>query len=35
MTKRYETALVEKKKEFDGLYMKKAMIIKGYNEKIK
>ena len=35
MTKRYETALGEKKKEYDSLYMKKAMIIKSYNDKIK
>ena len=35
MTKRYETALTEKKKEYDQLYMKKATILKGYNEKVK
>lgn len=35
MTKRYESALSEKKKEFDQLYFKKAMILKSYNEKIK
>ena len=34
MTKRYETALAEKKKEYDNLYYKKAMILKSYNEKI-
>lgn len=34
MTKRYETALAEKKKEYDSLYYKKAMILKSYNEKI-
>jgi len=26
---------LKKKKEYDALYMKKAMIIKGYNDKIK
>lgn len=35
MSKRYETALTDKKKEFDALYMKKAMILKSYNEKIR
>ena len=35
MSKKYETALTDKKKEFDALYMKKAMILKSYNEKIK
>jgi hypothetical protein len=35
MTKKYEVALGEKKKEYDALYMKKAMILKSYNEKIK
>lgn len=34
MTKRYETMLHDKKKEFDSLYYKKAMILKSYNEKI-
>jgi hypothetical protein len=35
MTKKYEKALDEKKKEFDGLYLKKAMILKSYNDKIR
>lgn len=35
MTKKFEGAITEKKKEFDQLYMKKAMILKSYNEKIK
>lgn len=35
MTKKYETVLHDKKKEFDQLYLKKAMILKEYNEKIK
>eukprot|EP00347_Sterkiella_histriomuscorum_P015656 403356196 len=35
LTKKYESALTEKKKEFDQLYYKKAMILKSYNEKIK
>ena len=34
MTKKYETILTEKKKEFDGLYLKKALILKDYNVKI-
>lgn len=34
MTKRYEAALAEKKKEYDSLYYKKAMILKSYNDKI-
>ena len=35
MAKKYETILHDKKKEFDALYMKKAIILKDYNEKIK
>ena len=35
MTKRYESSIIEKKKEYDSLYMKKAMIIKSYNDKIR
>lgn len=35
MTKRYESSITEKKKEYDSLYMKKAMIIKSYNDKIR
>jgi len=35
MTKRYETAIAEKKKEYESLYLKKATILKSYNEKIK
>lgn len=35
MTKKYETALADKKKDFDNLYYKKAMILKSYNDKIK
>jgi hypothetical protein len=35
MTKRYETALNEKKKEYEALYLKKAQILRSYNEKVK
>jgi hypothetical protein len=35
MTKKYEGAITDKKKEFDQLFMRKAMILKSYNEKIK
>ena len=35
MTKKYETSLADKKKDFDNLYYKKAMILKSYNDKIK
>ena len=35
MSKKYESAVTEKKKEYDQLYMKKAMILRSYNEKIK
>lgn len=35
MTKKFESTIIEKKKEFDQLYLKKAMILKSYNEKIK
>jgi hypothetical protein len=35
MTKKYESALAERKKEFDQLYYRKAMILKSFNEKIK
>jgi rubrerythrin len=35
MTKRYETAINEKKKEYEQLYLKKATILKSYNEKVK
>ena len=35
MTKKYEVAITDKKKEFDQLFLKKAMILKSYNEKIK
>lgn len=35
MTKKYESAIAEKKKDFDNLYYKKAMILKSFNEKIK
>ena len=35
MTKRYEGALGERKREYDALYMKKATILKSYNEKVK
>lgn len=35
MNKKYETALLDKKKEFDALYLKKAMILKSYNDKIR
>ena len=33
MTKRYETVIVEKRKEYEQLYMRKAQILKSYNEK--
>lgn len=35
MTKKYESTIQEKKKEYDNLFYKKAMILKSYNEKIK
>jgi hypothetical protein len=35
MTKKYESAINERKKEFDQLYMRKAMILKSYTDKIK
>lgn len=35
ITKKYESAITDKKKEYEQLYMKKAMILKSYNEKIK
>jgi hypothetical protein len=35
MSKKYETTIQDKKKEYDGLFYKKAMILKSYNEKIK
>lgn len=35
MNKKYESTLQDKKKEYEALYMKKAMILKSYNEKIK
>ena len=35
MTKKYEGAIADKKKEFDQLFLRKAMILKSYNEKIK
>jgi hypothetical protein len=35
MTKKYEVAIADKKKEFDSLFLKKAMILKSYNEKIR
>lgn len=35
MTKRYETAIFEKKKEYEQLYLRKATILKSYNEKVK
>jgi hypothetical protein len=35
MTKKYETAITDKKKEYEQLYYKKAMILKGYSDKIK
>ena len=33
MTKRYETAISDKRKEYENLYMRKAQILKSYNEK--
>lgn len=35
MTKRYEGAIADKKKEYENLYLRKALIVKSYNEKIK
>jgi hypothetical protein len=35
MTKRYESSIAEKRKEYEQLYMKKAQILKSYNEKIR
>lgn len=35
MTKKYEATISEKTKEYDGLYYKKAMFVKNYNDKIK
>ena len=35
MTKRYETTINEKRKEYESLYMRKATIVKSYNEKVK
>lgn len=35
MTKRYESAITDKKKEYEGLYLKKAQILKSYNDKVK
>ena len=35
MTKKYEVTLGEKRREFDELFKRKAMILKSYNEKIK
>ena len=35
MNKKYEVALGDKKKEFDELFKRKAMILRSYNEKIK
>jgi len=33
MTKRYETAITDKRRDFENLYMRKAQILKSYNEK--
>jgi hypothetical protein len=35
LTKRYEVQIADKKKEYDALYLKKAQILKAYNEKIR
>ena len=35
MSKRYEGQITDKKKEYEALYMKKATILKSYNDKIK
>lgn len=35
MTKRYEGQIADKKKEYESLYLKKATILKTYNEKVK
>jgi hypothetical protein len=35
MSKKYEAMITDKKKEFDQLYLRKAMILKSYNDKIK
>lgn len=34
MSKKYETTLADKKKEFDQLYVRKAMILKAYKDKV-
>ena len=35
MTKRYEGQLSDKRKEYEQLYIKKATILKGYNERVR
>jgi anion-transporting ArsA/GET3 family ATPase len=35
LTKRYEVQIADKRKEYDALYLKKAQILKGYNEKVR
>ena len=35
MTKKYEAAIQEKRREYEGLWTKKAMILKGYQEKMR
>lgn len=35
MTKRYEGAIAERKREYEAMYLRKAQILKGYNEKVR
>ena len=35
MTKRYEVQIADRKKEYEALYLKKATILKSYNEKVR
>ncbi len=35
MTKRYEGQIADKKKDYEALYLKKATILKSYNEKVR
>lgn len=35
MTRRYEAAINEKRREYEQFYMRKAQILKSYNEKVK
>jgi len=35
MSKRYEVQIADKKKDYETLYLKKATILKSYNDKVK